>query len=133
MKREAKRVPFLPKSRVQWEILAVVILLVFGLSVFLVGLHSKGALTYDKGKITYSGQIVNHRMNGYGKLTYPNGDIYEGNFVNGVFQGYGTFTAKSGWYYKGEFKKGKPDGKVTLKAKNNKVYKGTFKQGIYQK
>lgn len=120
-------------TRNQFEIIAVIVILVLGLSVLTVSLPSQATLTYDKGALVYKGTVVNHRMNGKGKLTYSNGDTYEGDFVNGTFGGQGTFTSKNGWSYTGDFKKGQPDGQGTLNAKNGKVYKGTFKQGIYQK
>ncbi|MFI3634615.1 hypothetical protein [Streptococcus parauberis] len=120
-------------TRAQIEIFSVIILLVLGLSVFMINHKSKTALTYDQGDIKYTGYVINHRMNGQGTLVYANGDKYEGDFKQGVFEGQGTFTSRTGWSYKGDFKKGQADGKGTLKAKNNKVYKGTFKQGIFQK
>ena len=120
-------------TRGRLELLTVLILIVGGLSVFALTIKSKTTLTYDNGKITYTGYVVNHRMNGQGKLTYENGDVYEGNFVDGVFEGQGVFTSHSGWIYKGEFKNGQPDGEGVLTAQNGKVYTGTFKQGIFQK
>ncbi|MBM7643192.1 hypothetical protein [Streptococcus loxodontisalivarius] len=120
-------------SRGQWELLAVIVIFVFGLTVFTIPWSSQGTLTYDSGKISYQGQVVNNRMNGQGTLTFKNGDVYEGNFVNGVFDGQGTFTAKAGWSYTGGFKDGQADGQGTLTTASGKTYKGTFKQGIYQK
>lgn len=120
-------------TRGRIELLTVLILIICGLSVFTLSMKSKATLTYDNGKITYTGYVVNHRMNGQGKLTYENGDTYEGNFVDGVFEGQGTFTSNSGWTYQGEFKNGQPDGQGTLTAQNGEIYTGTFKQGIFQK
>ena len=97
-------------TRGRLELLTVLILIICGLSVFTLSVKSKTTLTYDNGKITYTGYVVNHRMNGQGKLTYENGDHYEGNFNDGVFEGQGVFTSHSGWIYKGEFKNGQPDG-----------------------
>ncbi|WP_159545882.1 hypothetical protein [Streptococcus halichoeri] len=124
---------WLQVTRVHVEVLSIIIIVACGLSVLTLKTKSHAALTYDKGKITYTGYVVNHRMNGQGKLVYANGDTYTGDFVNGTFDGQGTFQAKNGWYYKGEFSNGEPNGQGVLKAKNNEVYKGTFKQGIYQK
>ena len=120
-------------SRGRLELLAVLIIIICGLSVFTLSLKSKTTLTYDNGKITYTGYVVNHRMSGQGKLTYENGDTYTGEIINGVFNGKGIFQAATGWTYTGQFKNGLPDGKGTLKAQNGKIYKGTFKKGIYQK
>ena len=97
-------------TREKLELLAVIVILVCGLSVFTLKFGSKATLTYEGGKINYTGYVLNHRMNGQGKLTYPNGDVYEGHFVKGQADGHGKLTAK-----------------------DKKIYKGTFKQGIYQK
>ncbi len=120
-------------TREKLELLAVIVILVCGLSVFSIKFGSQSTLTYENGKIRYTGYVLNHRMNGHGKLTYPNGDVYEGNFVNGVFSGRGSFKSSMGWSYVGEFKKGQADGQGKLIAKDKKIYKGKFKQGIYQK
>ncbi|MBM7635732.1 MORN repeat-containing protein [Streptococcus saliviloxodontae] len=120
-------------SRGQWELLAAIVILVFGLSVVAIPISHQGKLTYDSGNISYQGQVVNHRMNGQGTLTFQNGDVYKGHFVNGVMDGQGTLTAKAGWSYTGSFRQGQADGKGTLKTASGKIYKGTFKQGIYQK
>ena len=120
-------------TREKLELLAVIVILVCGLSVFTLKFGIKATLTYDGGKINYTGYVLNHRMNGQGKLTYPNGDVYEGHFVNGIFNGHGRFKSSMGWSYVGEFKKGQADGHGKLTAKDKKIYKGTFKQGIYQK
>ncbi|HEL0640762.1 TPA: hypothetical protein TUV15_001307 [Streptococcus equi subsp. zooepidemicus] len=120
-------------TRTKLEIISVLVIIVCGLSVFTLTISSKASLTYDNGQIKYTGYVLNHRMNGKGKLVYPNGDTYVGDFNKGVFDGEGTFTASTGWSYSGQFKKGQADGKGTLKAKDSKVYKGTFKQGIFQK
>ncbi|WP_024786032.1 membrane protein [Streptococcus mutans] len=120
-------------TREKLELLAVIVILVCGLSVFTLKFGSKATLTYEGGKINYTGYVLNHRMNGQGKLTYPNGDVYEGHFVNGIFNGHGRFKSSVGWSYVGEFKKGQADGHGKLTAKDKKIYKGTFKQGIYQK
>lgn len=120
-------------TRAKLESFSVIVILVCALSVFGVRLTHQTSLTYEQGKMRYTGYVVNHKMNGKGKLIYPNGDTYVGTFKNGVFEGEGTFTAKTGWSYKGQFHKGQADGKGVLKAKNAKVYKGTFKQGIFQK
>lgn len=120
-------------SREKIELITVFIILILGMSVFLIPLKTKTALTYDEGKIHYTGYVVNYRMNGKGKLTFENGDIYEGNFTNGVFNGKGIFTSNLGWSYEGDFRDGQADGQGKLIAKDKKVYEGTFKQGIYQK
>ncbi|TWT14501.1 hypothetical protein [Streptococcus sp. sy010] len=120
-------------SRGMLEILACLIILILGAATFFIPIKSQAALTYDEGRLIYSGQVINSRFNGQGKLTYDNGDVYEGQFVNGVFNGQGKFVASTGWSYEGMFKAGQPEGQGVLTTKDKKVYKGTFKQGIYQK
>lgn len=95
--------------------------------------RQKTELTLDNGRLIYVGDVQNHRLNGYGELTYENGDSYKGQFKNGVFHGEGTFVSHLGWTYKGEFKNGQADGKGVLNTEDKAVYDGTFKQGIYQK
>lgn len=120
-------------TRTKIELLVTGLILVLGLTVLTVPIKQKGTLSYDNGAIKYTGDVVNYRMNGKGKLTYKNGDTYEGQLKNGVFEGHGKFISHQGWSYEGNFKGGQADGTGTLTAKGNKVYKGTFKQGIYQK
>lgn len=133
MNKKRQELKLIKLTRVQVEILVTIILFVCGISVFTLTIKEKTSLTLNNGQVKYTGYVVNHRMNGQGKLTYANGDAYTGNFSNGVFNGQGQFVASNGWSYKGNFKNGQPDGQGKLKAKNGKVYKGTFKQGIYQK
>ncbi|NQG96811.1 hypothetical protein HO675_01655 [Streptococcus suis] len=114
------------------ELAAVVLIFICTLSVFTSRIPSDGALKLNNGSLLYSGQVVTGKMNGFGKLTYENGDTYSGEFKNGVFSGQGTYTAAAGWIYEGQFKNGVADGKGKLTTETNTVYEGTFKQGIYQ-
>lgn len=123
----------LKNKRTAGEIATVAVVLVLGLSVLGLGERSKGNLTYNEGELVYVGDVKHHRMDGYGRLEYANGDVYEGEFVRGVFNGQGTFTSSTGWTYEGEFKNGQADGEGKLIAKDKQIYQGTFKQGIYQK
>jgi hypothetical protein len=41
------------------------------------------------GGLKYQGKLVNGVPNGYGKLTWTNGDFYEGSFRNGKRNGQG--------------------------------------------
>jgi len=43
-------------------------------------------------------------MNGQGKLTFKNGDLYEGTFKNNFYDGSGVFTYINGACYNGEWK-----------------------------
>ena len=48
----------------------------------------------------YQGAMREKKVNGYGKLSFPNGDYYAGEFVNGKFSGTGDvrYTHKNGVY-----------------------------------
>ncbi|MGT2930638.1 MORN repeat-containing protein [Streptococcus dentasini] len=127
-----KKIDLSKISREQVEIAAVVVILICALAILLMPFGSKKTLTFDKGKIVYTGHVKNNKMNGQGRLTYKNGDKYSGDFVNGQFEGKGTFTSKSGWRYKGEFTKGQANGQGTLTTADGQTYTGRFKQGIYQ-
>ncbi|MFC3932250.1 MORN repeat-containing protein [Streptococcus dentapri] len=119
-------------SREKLELAAVIVMALCALTVLTMPFGFKKTLTFDKGRIVYTGIVKNNKMNGQGTLTYKNGDKYQGNFSDGQFDGQGTFTSKDGWTYKGDFDKGQADGQGTLTTADGTVYKGTFKQGIYQ-
>lgn len=120
-------------TRTTAEIVTVALIIILGLSVFLVLLREKKVVTYDHRTLTYQGEMSNNRMNGYGKLTYANGDTYQGQFKKGTFDGQGTYQSQKGWSYTGEFHKGQAHGKGVLTTHSGETYKGEFKQGIYQK
>lgn len=114
------------------ELGVIVLVAIAALSVFVSSIGSKGTLTLDHDKIKYEGRVVHGKMNGYGSLTFDNGDKYTGNFKNGIFTGQGTFTSQRGWTYEGNFVNGQPDGQGKLTTEGKVVYEGQFKQGIYQ-
>ncbi|HFI0796031.1 TPA: hypothetical protein ACGO6M_001662 [Streptococcus suis] len=119
-------------SRQKIEILSLFLVFVCALSVFTSRIGNKQTITLDNGKLQYNGYVVASKMNGQGKLTFENGDVYEGQFKNGIFNGKGTYTSTSGWTYAGEFKNGYADGQGKLTTEGKAVYEGRFKQGIYQ-
>lgn len=99
-------------TRAKLEIFSVIVILVCALSVFGVRLTHQTSLTYEQGKMRYTGYVVNHKMNGKGKLIYPNGDTYVGTFKNGVFEGEGTLQLKQAGLIKVSFIKVKQMVKV---------------------
>ncbi|HEM4882923.1 TPA: hypothetical protein U1138_001999 [Streptococcus suis] len=119
-------------TRPKLEILSLIIILICALSVFTGRIASKQAMTFNNGALQYNGYVVANKMNGQGKLTFDNGDVYEGQFKNGIFHGQGTYTSASGWVYTGQFKNGYANGKGKLTTEGQATYEGTFKQGIYQ-
>jgi hypothetical protein len=52
--------------------------------------------------------------NGYGKLTWPNGDYYEGNFKFGKRNGFGKRINVDGSEYQGEYLEDKPNGRGNI-------------------
>jgi len=108
------------------------VIILCALSLFLVTIKTQHSIKIDGTKITYKGQMQNHRLNGQGTLTYDNGDTYTGEFKNGSFNGQGTFKSHEGWIYQGEFKSGQADGQGKLTTENKVTYKGKFKQGIFK-
>ncbi len=64
----------------------------------------------EKSKPKVGKCVSGNCVNGKGKYTLTNGDIYDGNFVKGKFEGQRTFTYKNGSYYIGEVKNGLPNG-----------------------
>lgn len=119
-------------TRTNLELVAVTIIAICAIVVFTSGIPAKGSLTLDSGAIKYDGSLVRGKINGKGKVTFDNGDVYEGQLKNGTFDGKGIFTSSAGWKYEGQFVKGQAEGQGTLTTEANVVYKGKFKQGIYQ-
>jgi hypothetical protein len=79
---------------------------------------------------SYEGEWKDGEMNGKGKLTFSNGDIYEGEFVRGEREGIGTYYyTEKGDVYKGSWKSGYKDGSGTYGYKNGKVIKGIWERG----
>lgn len=43
---------------------------------------------------TFDGTYVDGKKTGYGKMTYPNGDIYTGEWKDNTMEGQGTYVYK---------------------------------------
>jgi len=71
---------------------------------------------------SYSGHYYKGLKQGYGKLTYENGDIYEGEFKNNLWHGPGILTLKDGWVYKCSFINGMKHGKGTYTDLENNTH-----------
>ena len=60
-----------------------------------VSTHSKESvltvIPFADGRV-YLGEVIGVIPNGYGKMTFPNGNVYEGIFQNGVPDGNMTIT-----------------------------------------
>lgn len=82
---------------------------------------------YDDGR-TYTGQRNGRgKIEGQGRMTWPNGDVYDGQWKKGVFHGEGTYNFKSaGYIYTGQWEKGAIKGHGTFKFKNGDVMEGDW-------
>ena len=67
-------------NRNQFEHITVGLIILCALSLLLVTIKTQHSIKIDGTKITYKGQMQNHRLNGQGTLTYDNGDTYTGGF-----------------------------------------------------
>ena len=75
---------------------------------------------------------------GYGTLTFYNGDQYQGNWNKDKYQGYGEYLSKAGSVYKGQWLAGKyhdQKGTYIWPVENAKKlgiqqYVGKFEKGV---
>lgn len=81
-------------------------------------------------EILYSGNWVDGKFHGSGKLVYPNGDAYVGDFFEGRMCGQGTLTLNNGFTYDGQWKDDHFEGRGTLTYPNGIIYEGQFKNGM---
>jgi hypothetical protein len=72
-------------------------------------------------------------MDGKGKYTWKNGDIYEGDFKCNQMHGIGKIVHASGNVWAGEFKYDRKDGKgLIFNSASGDMYKGAWETGILQ-
>ena len=97
-----------------------------------------GELTYGelrhgdgRGRVYYTGGLLNGKPEGTGKLTYLNGETYEGEFKNGQRHGKGKLTWPDGDVLEVNFKNGKKNGVGKITRTNGEVkyyeYNSSFK------
>ena len=90
--------------------------------------------SYFKGKITYNDNsfylgefsLEFHCREGYGKITYLNGESYEGEWKNDAYFGFGIYSWPNGDKYIGEWVNNIREG-IGIFICNENVYKGEFK------
>jgi len=81
----------------------------------------------------YYGEVSQEgKKQGYGKVTFPNGDTYEGNWENDQMDGLGIYTWKIGGRYEGAFEAGKIQGAGKRSYASGNVYEGEFLDGKKQ-
>jgi len=94
--------------------------------------REKKKLYFNNGKLMYDGEIINGKLDGYGKQYYKNGNLkYEGEFDDGERNGSGKQFFNNGLIeYEGGYKRSKLDGYGKQYYKNgNLKYEGEFDDG----
>ncbi|WP_158224641.1 C13 family peptidase [Agaribacterium haliotis] len=90
--------------------------------------HGQGKLVYASGD-TLSGEFVDGYVHGQALATYINGDVLKARFERGYASGPGFYTFDDGAEYKGEFKHNYFHGEGTLSYPGGERYSGRFEKG----
>ncbi len=85
-------------------------------------------ITYPDGS-QYTGELINGKPGGQGRIQWANGDSYEGQWRNEQPHGRGKKTFLDGSIYEGEFANGQQDGKGQLTYPDGTVYSGDWQSG----
>ncbi len=92
-----------------------------------------GVVTFANGE-RYVGEVKDHKANGYGIRTWNSGDRYEGELKDGARNGYGVYTWANGRWFEGEWKYGKPNGQGTKYDSDGRMLQsGLWKDGTFVK
>ncbi len=89
-------------------------------------LKKNEVVTPDEKKYE-GGRNVKGEPHGFGKMVYPNGDIYEGQWINNLRNGTGSYKWPNGGIYEGDWKDGKKDGIGVFKYPDGYIYNGEWK------
>lgn len=81
------------------------------------------------GGTKYIGHLVDGKLNGNGKITWPDGSSYNGQWKDGLYHGYGSYTYPNKDNYTGEFKNGKHHGSGTYIYASGNTIKGIWENG----
>jgi hypothetical protein len=102
--------------------------------VLIEGIWRKGSNIYGRiffpNNDIYEGDIMNSIPHGKGVILFSNGEIYKGDFDKGEMSGKGTFIYVDKSYYSGKIKNGVFDGKGSMKWNNGTEYHGNFCNSI---
>ncbi|KAK3916569.1 Alsin [Frankliniella fusca] len=88
---------------------------------------------FTKGQLKdakYTGRWLNGKMQGWGRLEWPDGKTYVGQFLNNQQHGYGRLDSLNGDQYQGQWRDGYQNGRGILKYEGGDVYDGFFKDGL---
>ena len=80
-----------------------------------------------EGGYIYTGEFNNNKKEGYGTITWKDGNKYQGEFKNNQLYGYGLIEFPGQKYYQGEIKNGRMDGFGEFFWKDEKRYIGNYK------
>ena len=80
-----------------------------------------------EGGYIYTGEFNNNKKEGYGTITWKDGNKYKGEFKNNQLYGYGIIEFPGQKYYQGEIKNGRMDGFGEFFWKDEKRYIGNYK------
>ena len=78
----------------------------------------------------YSGQFLNNKRHGFGRLVFASGGYYEGEFFEGSFEGKGKIVNLEGFNYYGDFKANRKHGKGREEWSDGSCFDGHFENGI---
>jgi hypothetical protein len=87
--------------------------------------NGKGTFLFDGGS-KYVGAFTNGMMNGKGKVTLPNGNVYDGDWLANTREGNGTYIFANGNTYIGTFKKNRIAGEGTMLFATGHRYIGAW-------
>ncbi|XP_067007576.2 alsin [Anabrus simplex] len=78
----------------------------------------------------YSGRWSSGKMQGAGKMIWPDGRVYIGQFQNNLMHGFGCLEIPGISTYEGQWRDGQQNGQGTLKYSGGDIYEGHFKDGF---
>jgi len=92
-------------------------------------MNGQGKFTFANGDV-FDGQFKDGSLDGRGSARWFNKNHYEGEWKNGYPSGNGTYTWASGNRYTGQWAEGKQNGGGDFRFANGNHYVGAFKDGL---
>jgi hypothetical protein len=72
----------------------------------------------------WEGELLEGVPDGFGKATFPGGDIFEGTYRDGRRHGKGKYTFANGAYYEGDYADNVKEGQGTMEYPDKGKYEG---------
>jgi len=91
--------------------------------------HGAGTYSYSNPHFAYTGEWVNGKKHGHGRLTVGC-SVYEGSFVDGEIEGTGVQRWADGSSYNGEWRQGEREGYGVFSGADGSTYEGTWKRNV---